>query len=280
MCNLDDLSRNDIKQFLNENNEYKALINEMMSLNRLISDYSFLSSGKDFISFNKCVFSPQKILLSVESTLSNIIMCCNFGCIADANTLFRKFRDDLFFYMYVLVYFERDMQKDKSKTAGHSIACWLNNKLKYLKIEVVLDSVFDSNMLSDIAKKYNLKESFKKISERLNNYVHSNGYIYYNDNTALAEINKFLRQVEQLTNDLKYCLITFFVLLSICHPHLIASSDYFDFIEFGQAPPDGLQYFVAPFIEKFIKDNYTLIDKNCLEYLQDNCYMKFDFENC
>ena len=110
MCDFDDSLRNDIQRFLVGKDKYKILISELKSIERLISDFKLLSFGKDYLKFNNHIFSLQKILLSIEFTIGNVIACCDVGCIADANTLARKFRDDLFFYMYILVY---DTERNK-----------------------------------------------------------------------------------------------------------------------------------------------------------------------
>ena len=40
-------------------------------------------------------------------------------------------------------------------------------------------------------------------------------------------------------------------------------------------PPEGSQYWVAPFITEFFRNNIELIDESCLEYLKDNTTMEF-----
>ncbi|MBR1747347.1 MAG: hypothetical protein IJ735_03960 [Clostridia bacterium] len=271
----DDSLRNDIQKFLVGNDKYKTLISELKNIEILISDFAFLSDGRNYLKFNNHLFSLQKILISIEFTISNVIACCYVGCIADANTLARKFTDDLFFYLYILVYDTKSMQKE-IKDAESNIESWVQNKLKDLDISKVLKSIGNSTILSDVVKKYNLENSFKKIGSRLNDFVHSNGQGFYNDNTAIVDTSKYLEQVKQLIGDVKYITITFFILLSICCPCLIMSSDYVDFLEVGEMPPEGSQYLIAPFIAQFIKNNYSLIDQNCLNYLQDNTCMKFD----
>ena len=159
-----------------------------------------------------------------------------------------------------------------------NVELWMRGKLNNLQINEVLKTIGNSSSLTDVVKKYSLKMSFTNISERLNNYVHSNGILFYNDNTALTHTKEYLEQVKQLINDLKYIVTTFFVLLTICCPHLISSNDYVDYLEAGEMPPEGSQYLVAPFIADFIKSNYLLIDENCLKYLQDNTCMRFDFK--
>ena len=54
------------------------------------------------------------------------------------------------------------------------------------------------------------------------------------------------------------------------------SEDDIDYLDFGETPPEGSQYWVAPFIIQFIEENISLIDDQCLAYLKNNTQMQFD----
>ena len=56
------------------------------------------------------------------------------------------------------------------------------------------------------------------------------------------------------------------------------STDYVDCLDCNMTPPEGSQYWVAPFVATFFKDNLTLINKNCIDYLRENTPMIFDAE--
>ena len=62
--------------------------------------------------------------------------------------------------------------------------------------------------------------------------------------------------------------------VALCAPLYIMSTDYIDHLEFGLTPPDGSQYWVAPFVAEYIKSNIDLIDKSCYEYLKENTCME------
>lgn len=173
-------------------------------------------------------------------------------------------------------YLDKSMGKE-AQEMEENIKSWIQGKAYNLRISTVLQEISSSIIFSDVVKKYDFKASFDRIGRRLNNYVHSNGFFFYNDNTALIDSNKYFEQVKQLIKDMKYITICFFVLISICCPQLISSDDYLNYLEEGKTPPEGSQYLVAPFIKEFIYDNYILIDKNCLKYLQDNTCMDFGF---
>lgn len=89
---------------IQQDNIYQQLIDEIKAIEAFISNFGFLSFGRDYILCKNWSFSLQTIITSVELTAGDIITCCECACIADANSLLRKYRDDLFFYLYIAVF--------------------------------------------------------------------------------------------------------------------------------------------------------------------------------
>lgn len=273
----EDLSfRQNNRNAVRNNLECEAIILELQRIEQFLDDFGLLSIGKNYIFCQKRVFSLQCLLTSTELTVGSIISCCESACIADANCLLRKYRDDLFFYLYAVVY---DIDKKIGENAKRiekmekRIVSWLANGLSDFHIGELLQSIGISPFLREAVKKYNLQQSFNSIGDRLNNYVHSNGYSYYNMNyMSYQEYSNLLKQV---LADMKYITVSFIFLLCLCSPIMIMSTDYLDYLDGGEVPSEGLQYSVAPFIEEFVKVNIDLIDKNGIDYLKDNTPMKF-----
>ena len=92
------------RKLIQENPTCQNSFNELKRLEKFLSRIGFLFFGRDFILCNNKVFSLQIISTSLELTMGSIISCCENGCVADANSLLRKYRDDMFFYLYLLVY--------------------------------------------------------------------------------------------------------------------------------------------------------------------------------
>lgn len=90
-------------------------------------------------------------------------------------------------------------------------------------------------------------------------------------------IDAFCSELKNIVNNAKYITVVFIFLLTLCSPHLIMADDYIDYLDFGETPPKDSQYWVAPFVERFVKDNITLIDKSCFDYLKDYSAMQFNF---
>lgn len=252
---------------------------ELKRLEKFLSRIGFLFFGRDFIFCNNKVFSLQIISTSLELTMGSIISCCENGCIADANSLLRKYRDDMFFYLYLLVYdseYKMEHEASSNQKREETISQWMENNLRNFQITQLLKSIANSEYCKEAIDKYNLKASFDKIGRRLNNYVHSNGYAYYNQNVNAYGAGALENELSEIVIHAKYITIVFLFLLILCAPHWIMSEDYMDYLDFGETPPEGSPYWVAPFIIQFIKENISLIDDQCFAYLKNNTQMQFD----
>ena len=267
------------QQMIAQDKGCQKAIAEMRTVEKFLSDFGFLSFGRDFVFCSKYTFSLQMISNGFELTAGSIISCCESGCMADAYSLLRKYRDDLFFYLYVVVYDSCNKLDNKSPAVAQmetNIERWIKNDLDDLHIGTVLQAIGQSSEARTAVQKYKLKSYFDALRDRLNNYVHSNGISFYNRNVNAYPGKTLQNQLEALQKDMRFITITFLFLLPLCSPLSIMSTDYVDCLDCNIAPPDGSQYWVAPFICAFFEKNLNLIDKNCLKYLQENTQMVFD----
>lgn len=173
-------------RFVEQNHECQQVISKLREIETFLERFGFLTFGRDFVFGSPgqkiMFFSLNNVITSLELTMGSVITCCESACIADANTLLRKYRDDLFFYLYVSVYSSHYKYSEEGKPMADQIMRWLNNDFSDFRISEVLKAIGTVPQLRDAVLKYNLKESFQKIGDALNNYVHSNGYAYYNRN--------------------------------------------------------------------------------------------------
>lgn len=251
------------------------LLEHMNVIESFLGDFSFLILGRDNIICRNHAFSLQRILISSQATLGNIIECCKCFCLADAYTLLRKYRDDLFFCLYLVTY-DTNAKRGESKHTKKmekNIEQWCQNTLNNLNINEVLTTIGTSKWLQEAVRQYDLQKSFGRIGGQLNNYVHGNGFSFYNTNAHSFNKESIEEQLNEIVSMARYITTTFVFLLTLCSPHYIMSTDYIDHLEFWQTPPDGSQYWVAPFVEKYLKANIEMIDKNGYEYLKENTDM-------
>lgn len=261
--------------------EYMQIVYEIDEQIRFMADFVDLLLGRTFIRVRECIIDLASIFQSLELTLCNLRHCCLHYCIADANTLLRKYRDDLFFSLYAAVYHEKELSgqnMEPDQTAMEkNLFDWVNGNLHDLHFGIVLKHIAGLSSVKEIVERYGLKARFNAIGDELNDYVHGNGINFYNGcfwkESDTAEPIKRLRGISE---NLIKITVTFVLLAAICLPYYIMSTDYTDYLEAGQNPPDGSQYFVAPCVEQYLKNHLSLIDPGCYRYLQEKTTMKFN----
>ena len=261
-----------------ENLDMKNVLEKLENLVEIMENFSELAFDKNFLVVDKEAILTQCIINSATLTGKSIVSCCKNGCIADANVLARKYRDDIFFFLYIICY-ERLIATEPDNKEGieameRNILLWNNNMLSGLNIKVILKSISEISVLKYPVVKYKLKDTFNEIGKQLNNFMHGNGKKYYNYYLWKGVQENYIKQLNTLIDDLNYITIVFLFLLVLCAPQYIAASDYVDYLECGCTPIEGSQYWVAPFIEQFIKENITLIDEACYSYLKENTCME------
>lgn len=263
-------------EIISRDSECQKQIVKLKKIECFLADFCFLTLGRDLVFTNKRTFSAQKLVISLELTMGNIISCCENGCIADACTLLRKYRDDLFFYLYIKVYDTSHRLNHKCPDAEkmrNRISSWVENEQKNLYVKEVLNAIESEPQIKEAVDKYNLRLSFDKIGRQLNNFVHSNGYMFYNHNISAYRNNEFFIELKSLADNAVYFTTVFIFLLALCSPSSIMSTDHIDYLECGQTPPEESQYWVAKFMLDYIQENSILIDEHAYAFLKDKCVM-------
>lgn len=281
--------------FLMENSAFQNSLNEIWKLWSFISGYrTYIVLGRDFVWVHDVlqdplsdVYSLQTFLRSAELTIGSIISCCESGCMADANCLVRKYRDDMLFCVYIAVLDANRRNHDTSeitKQMEHNFEEWAKNSLKRLDVfrsnkgsKRVVDSIIASPVIQAAEQSYGLKDFLGNLNQRLNNYVHGNGIDYYNG-SILQLAGRAEKQIEEIVKDLYSITTTVLFMLALCSPAFLASTDYSDYLDVGMTPPEGSQYWVAPVINDFFKENIDTLkgDINCIEFLKNTMQMEFD----
>ncbi len=85
------------RHIIEQDEQCQKAISGMRVVEQFLNDFGTNSSGRDFVLCGKHAFSLQMVSAACELTAGSIIDCCESGCMADANSLLRKYRDDLFF---------------------------------------------------------------------------------------------------------------------------------------------------------------------------------------
>lgn len=152
---------------------------------------------------------------------------------------------------------------------------WVHNQQKDLHIGSVLKCIALHPSAGRAVKQFKLKDSFNNLAVKLNNYVHSNGVEFYNESyIRLVSQMKTKDFCDEFGEAVIFITVTFLFLATLVHPMLIMSNDYGNYLDVGDIPPEGSQYWVAPFISDFMKKYKFALDENFLNYLRENTEMK------
>lgn len=256
---------------------FRELLDDIQYTKKFI--YNF-----DFHNFNRScqmdreyyVFSIDNILNSAHRTLNSVQVCCENCNLADANTLIRKYRDDLFFYLYVLyVNSNSDILSEKEISKHEkNIIKWRKDNLKDLNINEILIYIGKSSTAKEAISKHNLQKTLKKVNDDLNNFVHSNGKSFYNRSYQYyLNTNSIKENTEKIQYEIDYITSIFLFLLILIRGDYISSTYYIDNLEMGIEPIEGSQYFVAPFVSEYINTKMALVSKEWIKYLKDKSFM-------
>ncbi len=104
---------------------------------------------------------------------------------------------------------------------------------------------------------------------KLNNFVHSNGQLYYNFHIKeWIHIAIFQKYCKEFGETITYITMSFLMVLVLIRPGLIMSEDYIDYLDCGDTPPDGSQYWVASFVSEYVSRHKGILDEKFDEYLR------------
>ena len=86
--------------------------------------------------------------------------------------------------------------------------------------------------------------------------------------------NKIKEECKEFGEAAIFITISFLFLVVLIKPLLIMSSDYTDYLDVGDTPPDGSQYWVAPFVSDFLSTHKNVLDDRCDSYLREKTGMQ------
>ena len=174
------------------------------------------------ISGDKTYMLHDEFLQSCVQTLHNVLHCCKQGCISDASILARKYRDDLFLYLYIIEVLSKRKGLTENEINGIlgdnpipteeswmkiiesqytilasgsrknaddlAVDSWFNNSSdngsyrNKLDIKNYLRVLKQDPIVNQCVSECDLDAILKEISLRLNNYTHNNGRMYLDHN--------------------------------------------------------------------------------------------------
>ena len=157
----------------------------------------------------------------------------------------------------------KDLGKDE-----RNIYDWIRNQQNDVYIGAIFKAIASSSA-GEAIKKYKLKDAFDKLALKLNNFVHSNGQLYYNFSYQRMDTHSNIsKYCKEFGETITYITMSFLMVLVLIRPGLIMSEDYIDYLDCGDTPPDGSQYWVASFVSEYVSRHKGILDEKFDEYLR------------
>lgn len=213
---------------------------------------------KNFIN-TQCVLYP-----SINGTIHSILVLLNNGHINDAFALIRKYSDAIVIDTYKSIIVKATYDKFFNDVSWESIANnkvsdWINSKSPLMEERPVkeLKKIADTFPRIVSLMHLNPKDAnslYAKIRNLCNDNMHYNSFdvFLWNDPNFL---NRRKDTALRLLNNVYSC-ITFlsalhFAFLYEYHPEYFMSSDYVDYLDFGETPPVGSERWISPYFQEF-----------------------------
>lgn len=276
---IDDYEKN--RNFIGKDSAFISLNVTLTGLRDFLDQLGYLTFGRDTSVLRRIGHVNGNIVLeSATRTMESIRFCCLNANFADAYALLRKYRDDLFYYVYLLAVADNSdliqaVDVEALNEDERNIWDWVHNKQKDLHIGSVLKCIASIPSVRKAVQEFKLRDSFEKIAEKLNNYVHSNGYLFYNESyDRLVMKQKVEEMCGEFSEVAVFITVAFIFLAILIKPSLIMSTDYLDSLDFGDMPPEGSQYWVAPFVSGFLNKYKSVLDEKWVVYLKESTEMQ------
>lgn len=259
-----------------------ALLHAIREAAGVISDLSLPLQSSMSISINlKYWVAYSKLYDSCNRTLWSLDESVRLGNFSDALMLVRKYRDDMLFYVYCSLNYEEYLSSIVStangdKTKIKPLIDWMNNKRKDKSINI-FSQISCNPRFRGMIQKFAIDKRYTEYNKKLNSFTHTNGIEYINyDSVFYRRHTEALKTTCTLVKEnIQFYTILFLSLIAILHPNAISASDYIDCLEMGIEPEEGSQYWLAPFIEEYFKNNGDVIDTGLIDFLNETTCMQF-----
>lgn len=256
----------------------------------VFEDLEIIGDTYNFLSENSMSFVPSGmpdgwinyetyIFSSLKKTIESIHMLLNCAHINDAFALLRKYFDTVMIAVFFSAY-TKDQIKANQKNLFYTVEMlknWLYGKSQTPTYGAIVKYLRRSSSFKDLMNMFEFREDkgFGKIRRILDDNMHINRYILLlnNDNEIY-----YPRRIRLLTT-FQQCVdsIFSFHFASIVYLNgvYLLSSEYRDYLEFGQNPPEGSENWPANqaqiALDRFVKPMATISS-----FLKQHTFLEFD----
>lgn len=211
-----------------------------------VFQWATLELSSQIINMDTYFFSALKgTIKSIKNTIYS-------GQLNDSYALLRKYHDSIIINTYANLYLKDNT--NKNELINEKINNWVKGYEKLPRYSHMNEYIKNSKTLFCVNEILYNDEKIENLRERCNDHMHFNFYRYafYNDES------KFLKDritiLEQILQDLRLIFTMHFVYMFLINEHYMMSSDYIDHLEMGEIPPEGSEYWVAPYIQDIFRE--------------------------
>lgn len=277
------------KRIGNHNGDYYTMEETMDSLyvatlkdSQLMQDLLRFQDFYKNVAYNCFLFLPKGtkgacnydsyLYESLAGTISSIHTMVEKGHLNDACVLLRLYFDNILTQTYIHLLAEQKFDVFTNFYVNE-ICEWLQKKNRIPSIKKILAMIETSDKTKTIYSLVNKNDRLKTDREFLDDCVHGNRYQYFLYNCSaiyLKHRDVFLSKIQTVLNTLFVLHLSFIFSLT---PHYLTASDYRDCLEMGMTPPEGSEYWIAPFAQE-IFDTYIKPNSELANYLCTICSLK------
>lgn len=169
---------------------------------------------------------------------------------------------------------------NRKKPHEKAVDSWLENTLSNEAHFNDRKLYFDASKYIEMFKKNDdnikkcfdlyLKSLWSNLDRELNNYVHANGSKYIMSNLPYYVFEHEKDIIAQLISTIRDVMVVFISLIILIKSSYIHSSDYMDWLNVGEIPPEGSQYWISYGIQNFIDTDIVRVSSDLKNFLKEN----------
>lgn len=214
------------------------------------------------LSKSKVFNIPTFIFNSLAGTVESIFVLLQNGRCNDAMALVRKYCDTIILDIYLRILISELNNKVLSESSlkdilYNDVSRWIDSEGRLFdekKIIKVYSKIAELNpKLTALFKLKDSKALYHKLREVCNDNMHNN-YLYtlMANDADIIKARKDIRTVmiKNISKAIRHFFSIHFAFIYCADCAYFMSSDYIDYLDFGQQPPEGSERWIAPSVQE------------------------------
>ncbi|MBU1092917.1 MAG: hypothetical protein KKH01_00495 [Firmicutes bacterium] len=223
------------------------------------------------------------IMGNCRTTLYSIFRTVEVVNLADTFTLLRKFKDDMFLFIYFLRLSnmnEHDVDSiEKLKVWNKHVKNafdWSSNQMRNVYSKHIISLLLTDPSINKISEEIGLFKYFDGFTKTLNNHAHSNGISFLNKLNPEFILKPSLETFEFINQNLNIIMGYLFSIIFYLSDDYLMDPEYNDLSSIDITPEENLLYKVSPMIQGFIDNVINRIDPKLKTFLVENTAMNIE----